>query len=454
MSKLPLLEKNAYLSVVIKDDGVWSHLAYTDHNANREYILSDFTDLHPLRYRLDDDVFSRDFWFEYFENLEKVFNWEIVDRDKNAIFTFNRFKSEGEGISGIRMQIDDNQRFFDKIFASVRAFSRDIALRVINDEYMEKILGGLIDKSEYEDIMYVDMDLVDFTIFRGKKVYDRKNKKSKKQFSRAKISWKDSLSLIDSTKDSRFKAFLATDIGEKEKFNYWSNFVFNRVFTSEDPNLIDILRSYCTIQNHSLFRDNKEKLEGFGVTKKESCLLVSGYIPRVLGKDKSMLTLIDGLELKGTFDCCWDLDLGLLSYGRSYIEGVDSTDVILTVGEVLSDFTKVVLPQVKSQKTSKSSKKIIFEGKTNSLTEGESEIFAFSSKYSYIDIPPHKDEMVVEGRFKEGAYLYPGKDQTVGFVSVPDKKKYESLLIDARPRPIVYGPDSYSNKLKLDSWMT
>jgi hypothetical protein len=167
-----------------------------------------------------------------------------------------------------------------------------------------------------------------------------------------------------------------------------------------------------------------------------------------------MLTLIDGLELKGTFDCCWDLDLGLLSYGRSYIEGVDSTDVILTVGEVLSDFTKVVLPQVKSQKTSKSSKKIIFEGKTNSLTEGESEIFAFSSKYSYIDIPPHKDEMVVEGRFKEGAYLYPGKDQTVGFVSVPDKKKYESLLIDARPRPIVYGPDSYSNKLKLDSWMT
>ena len=281
MSKLPLLEKNAYLSIVIKDDGIWSHLAYTDHNANREYVLADFTDLHPLRYRLDDDVFTKDFWFEYFDNLEKVFSWDIVDRAKNAIFSFRHFKTEGDGVSGIRIQIDDNQRFFDKIFTSVRDFSKDISLRVIDDEYMQKILEGLVAKTEYNDIIYVDMDLMDFSVFRVEKVYDKKKKEQKTAFSKSKISWKNSLSLIDSLRDSRFKAFLATDIGMKEIFNYWSNFIFNRVFSSEDPNLIDILRSYCTIQNHSLFRDNKEKLQGFGVSNKESCVIVSGYIPRV-----------------------------------------------------------------------------------------------------------------------------------------------------------------------------
>ena len=66
MKNLSLLEKNAYLSIIIKDNGIWAHLAYTDFNAGREYILSDFTDLTPLRYRLDDDVFNRKFWQEYF----------------------------------------------------------------------------------------------------------------------------------------------------------------------------------------------------------------------------------------------------------------------------------------------------------------------------------------------------------------------------------------------------
>ncbi len=449
MSKLPLLEKNAYLSVVIKDDGIWSHLAYTDHNANREYVLADFTDLHPLRYRLEDDVFTKDFWFEYFDNLEKVFSWDIVDKAKNAIFSFRSFKNEGDGISGIRIQIDDNQRFFDKIFASVRDFSKDISLRVINDEYMHKILEGLVEKTEYDDIIYVDMDLMDFSVFRVKKIYNKKKKEQKTIFSRSKISWKNSLSLIDSLKDSRFKAFLATDIGTKEIFNYWSNFIFNRVFSSEDPNLIDILRSYCTIQNHSLFRDNKEKLEGFGISNKESCIIVSGYIPRVLGKSKSMLTLIDGLELKGTFDCSWDLDMKLLSYGRSYVEGINSMDIILTAGEILSDFTKVILPYVKS---SKASNKIIFSGRAQSLSGDKNEIFALSSKYSYIEMPGHDEKLLVEGSFKEGSYIYPSKELTVGFVSIPSQKRYESLLIDARSRPVVYGPDSYSNRLKLQNW--
>jgi len=166
-----------------------------------------------------------------------------------------------------------------------------------------------------------------------------------------------------------------------------------------------------------------------------------------------MLTLIDGLELKGTFDCCWDLDMKLLSYGRSYIEGVNSTDIILTASEVLSAFTKVVLPYGKASKLSKSSDKVIFSGTIESLNEGKSEIFALSSKYSYIDIPSQEEKLVVEGSFKGNSFMSPSKDSVIGFVSIPDKKRYESLLVDARPRPVVYGPDSYSNKLKLESWL-
>lgn len=450
MSKLPLLEKNAYLSVLIKDNGIWSHLAYTDHDANREYVISDFTDLSPLKHRLDDEVFSKIFWFEYFDNLEKVFTWDLVDRDKNSVFKFRNFKTEGDGVTGIRIQIDDNQKFFDKIFASVREFSKDISLRVVDDRYMHNLLDGLIDKSEYDDLMYIDMDIMDFSVFRVSKVYDKKEKKNRKVFSRAKISWSNELDVIDSVKDSRLKAFLATDIDIKEIFNYWSNFIFNRTFSSVDPNLMDILRSYCTIQAHSIFRDNRDKLEGFGLGKNESAMIISGYIPRVLGKSKSLLTLIDGLELSGNFDCYWDLDTKLLTYGRSYIDGVNSTDIILTRKEVLSLLTKVILP---FSKPLKGANKVLFSGKTQSLSEGVNEFFVLSPEYTYIDLPKHEGKLVIEGEFKNGGYMIPNKDRVLGFVSSPEIKKYESILIDARPRPVVYGPDSYSNKIKLETWI-
>ncbi|MDD4381900.1 MAG: hypothetical protein PHE21_00965, partial [Candidatus Dojkabacteria bacterium] len=113
MSKLPILQKNAYLSLVIKDNGIWAHLSYTDYNAQREYILSDYTDLNPLKQRLDDEFFTKNFWYEYFDNLEKVFNWDIVNREREKIFMFVNFKEEGEGVSGVRVLVDENQKFFN-----------------------------------------------------------------------------------------------------------------------------------------------------------------------------------------------------------------------------------------------------------------------------------------------------------------------------------------------------
>jgi hypothetical protein len=449
MSKLSILQKNAYLTIIIKDNGIWSHLAYTDHNAAREYIISDFTDLTPLRYRLDDDTFTKQFWLDYFTNLEKALNWNLLNSSKDSIFTFRPFKREGEGVSGVRVEIDDNQRFFDKIFASVRDFSKDISLRVVDDLYVQKLLDGLIEKTEYEDIMYIDMDLLDFSVFRIKKIYDRKTKKDLNVFSKAKINWKDEISLIDSIRDSRFKAFLATDLSNNELLNYWSNFVLNRVLYSEDPNLVDILRAYSTIQGHSIFRDNREKVENFGFSKGESAVIVSGYIPRILGKSKTLLSIIDGLELVGNFDCFWDLDMKLLGYGKSYIQGINTMDIILTRKEVFSLASRVIIPHIKSEKKNK----VIFSGDIESLSSGKSEIFALSSEYTYIKLPEHSQKLVIEGELKNGAIGQPNEFKTIGFVSSPDTKKYESLLIDGRPRPIVYGPDSYSNKIKLQKWI-
>ncbi len=445
MSTLPMLEKNSYLSLVISDNNIWAHLAYTDHNANREYILSDYTDLNPLKQRLDDDFFTKNFWYEYFDNLEKVFNWNIVDRNGYGIFSFRKFAEEGDGISGIRISMDENQKYFNKIFTSLRAFSNDIALRVIDETYMRGMLDGLTQKLGYDDLLFLNLDLQDFRVYRVFK--DQQT--GKMEISKSKITWNNEYGVIDSIKDARFKAFLASDVTTKDMLNYWSNFVLNRVVFTEDPNILDMLRAYTTAQLHSIYQDNREKLQAFG-TQGNTAIIMTGDVPQLLGKEQFLLSIIDGFEISGILDMYFDSEKKLFSYGKSYVSGPSSSDVVLTRKEILACATKVLIPEIKA---SKDRSKVIFSGYTDSLEGEKQDIFALSPEFTFIKLPLHRENLIIEGDFKNGAYIRNTEaKEGLSFVSIPNKLRYDSLVIDARPKPIVYGPDVYSNKLKLQQW--
>lgn len=446
MSKLSIFEKNAYISIVIKDNGIWTHLAYTDHNASREYILSDYTDLNSLRYRLDDTIFTKEFWFEYFNNLEKIFSWNIVDKNSFAIFTFRKFKEEGDGINGIRIAIDDNQHFFDKIFQSIRDFSNDLSLRVINDAYMQSLIESLADRLGYDDLLYVDMDLYDFSLFRTTNIY-QKNNSIKKLFSKSKLGWNSDLAVIDSINDKRFEAFLANDLSNRETTNYWSNFVLDRPLDiSKELNLLDLVRAYATIQNFSILRDNRQKLEQFGNIYPKTAMIISGYIPNLLGKYTTLLALTDGLELNGEIDCLFDNELRMLSFGKSYAYGINSTDIILTKKDIIPHITKLLIPN-----SVKEPNKIVFAGYAESVEIPRTEFFVLSPQFSMISLPPHREKLIVNGNWRNGAKMTNAKNE-ISFISTPEACYYDSIVVDARPRPIIYGPDVYSNKLKLQQW--
>lgn len=449
MSNLSILEKNAYLNILVKNNGIWVYLAYSDLNAGREYVLSDYTDLNALRFLLDDNVFTKEFWFDYFDNLEKVFNWDIVDKDKSSLFTFRRFVQEGDGISGVRVQIDDNQEYFSKVFDSLRDFSPDVSLRVVDDKYMYSILAGLCDRMDCDDMMYVDMDTYDFSIFRVTKVYEKGRTIGEKLYTKSKMSWKDDVSLIDSLKDQRFRAFLSAEISERNLANMWGNFVLDKPLTVKDPQLLDIIRGYATIQNFSIYRDNKKKIESFGREYTKSTMIVSGSIPRVLGKSKTLLTLIDGLEMGGNFDCLFDWDSRIIAFGKSFIDATNSTDIILTKQAVLPPMTKVFIPYVKTKQRDK----IVLAGDIESVSIPKNDFYILSSQYTYKTLPKHKDKLVINGLFKNGAKQQPLGETELNLISIPGSNEIEALLFDCRIRPIIYGPDAYANKLKLQAWI-
>ncbi len=449
MPKLSILEKNSYINILIKDNGIWVHLAYMDYNADREYILSDYTDLNALKFLLDDNVFTKEFWFDFFNNLEAVFNWNIVDRDNASIFTFRPFHDEGDGVSGVRVQIDDNQPFFQEIFNSVREFSNDVSLRVIDDRYMESLLQGLATRLAIDDLMILDMDLFDFSIFRVRTEYEKGKSTGKYIFSKSKLKWEDEISLIDSIKDTRFKAFLSADLSSKYLVNTWANFVVDRPLVVKDDVLIDVIRSYATIQNFSIFRDNKEKIQSFGKEYTKNALIITGNISRVLEKSKTLLSIIDGLELTGSFDAYFDQELKTIAFGKSLINATESTDIILTRGSIIPKYTKVIIPNIKN----KISNKVILSGKVQSLEMDETDFYVLSSQYTFLKLPKHKEKLVISASFREGVKSWPLGEKGLEYVSVPGVSEIDSILFDFRSRPIIYGPDAYSNKIKLKSWI-
>lgn len=450
MNTLPILKKNAYLTLLIKDNHIFANLAYTDFVAQKTYMLSDTTDLSPLKFRMDDIVFNGEFWFEYFDSLEKVLGWDIVDRQWQGVFKIVDFQDEGEGVSGIKVLVDDNQPFFNKIYTSLKEFSKDITLRVTDDKYMKGIIDGLRGRLEYEDILWVDIDLSHFTVYRSRERVSSTgifSKEKKSEFLTSKISWSSEIGLIDSIKSSKLQAFLSLESNSDNIIDRWANFVAQTPDYISDPNVEDILRSFVTIQNLSIFENNREKFEAFG--RGNSAIFVTGKLAKIMDRRNLLLSLIDGFELEGIFDLFLDSENRVVSYGRNLIEASLSEDMLVVKGDVLPPVSKVVIPQVN---VSKGKNKVIFSGNIVSQDFDSIDIYAINPNLEIFNIPYKSNKVVVEGSLKNGAVLthYPTTD--ISFISAHEGVIYDSLVVDCRIRPIVYGPKPKDNRIKLQNW--
>ena len=451
MDKLPLLEKNAYLTIVVKNNAIWSHLAYVDYSNEIQYILTDYTDISHLRRRLDDYIFMEEFWKEYFFTLQKTLDWEMfksIDSDLNRVI---QFKDENYGLSGVKVLVDDNQDFLTNIFHSISQYSHDITVRVMDTPYIRKIIGKLSEKLNYQSLIYIDLDINSFQIYR----VNRNNKRNSKgelpkqyEYSEMSQQWNNDIGIIDAIKNRKLRAFLASDLDSSQIQNSWANLVLHPVDVLTDPNILDTLRSFTTVQLLSLINDNKQKLSG--IDDSNSLIILGGKIPRLLGKKTTLLTLIDGLELYGNFDVIWDNEAKILAYGISTSEGVESRDIVIGRNEVLSAITKVLIPELKTQRAKD---KVIFSGLISSQDFDQEKIVVLGDTFEMIHIPSKINKVLFEGKFEKSVYVPSLENNTINFVSSPLGDKYESVLIDSRLRPIVYGADSYKNKLKINKWL-
>ncbi len=96
---------------------------------------------------------------------------------------------------------------------------------------------------------------------------------------------------------------------------------------------------------------------------------------------------------------------------------------------------------------------MIFSANINSQDYQPEKVIVLGDTFKFIDIENRVNKVIVEGKFEKNVYLPNIKDQKTEFISSPNGTQIDTILIDSRLRPIVYGADSYRNKLKINKWL-
>ncbi len=443
MSILPNLEKNAYLVVYIKDFYISTSLIYSDFSISRYYIQESI-----LEHVRVNQLTDFQFWKEYFLNLEKHLSWEIIHKGTGNLINFG---GEGTGLRGIEVVID-NRYFKDKvsdIVNGIRGYILDTNIRFVDNRYIEEMLAGVSRKLGYEDILFLDMNIKNFNIYRysiNTSGGVLTHKIQKNEFSQGHIDNQGFNSVVNRIYDSTIKAFVTKPIKGDQVINDWANYVNNYGLFVANSSMQDILRSYILAQILTIRNDNPKKFDEFGTKNRKSLILVSGSLMSNIDYKSLMLSVIDGFELMGDIDIAFDSNQRMVPFANNYINGSIQSSYIVSVEDILSKVMKLIIPtNIKSEK----SRKVIMDVDLNSVTLGNQKYFGFTNELTFINLPDQSYSL--NAKFLNSTELY--EKDTYEYVTSNKDLRYSQFIFDARVRPIVYGPTDQENLVKISSWI-
>jgi hypothetical protein len=473
MSKLSLLEKNAYLTIYLNEGVISANLAYSHYEIGRSYVLNDISQYDQNR----DELSTPYFWEQYLDGLEKLWKWGLLtDRGANESFRSTvPFADEGNGVCSINIILWNSFKNLPEIIAAIRSISSRINVELIDHKKTADRVAGAADRFGYSDVLYVDLNPRLFRYSRMQKVSNRNKMVNIKAPSWSnkigKVSWDSIEALIDLFDSSKFKAFLSIE-GREFNRNLWANFVTKPTLKLLEGPVLDLLRSYVTAQLFSSYNDRQELFKDIGISdlgskdldegstdlSKTRLIIVSGLLAKILPVKYLAISLLDGLQLRGGFDLFIDYDDRFVSYGDQYALGINATSYIMTRDELGFNPIRIYCAEVPG---SGSENRVVFDGQNIITQENQKDtnmnsqmqaVYALSGQiYSY-DIPIAKKNYVT-GKFLKGAYV-DGIGEEIVLTSEKHGLRYKNLMIDARFKPTIYGPNFNVNRSNLNRWLS
>lgn len=466
MGKLSLLNKNAFLSIFANRSGLHATLAYSHYEIDRSYV---FTDKTVIDWE-NDPVEEYDFWLQYIESLGEKFEWNFLESSfsKFSMGKVKEFEDEGDGVVAIRFLFDGNLEARSRSMNAIQGYFPEITVEILDNKKVRDLLSKVAIRLGYTDALLLDVNLHRFDLYRSRvsdktrsaKLSDLNDKPWESSY--CKISWDSDRALVEKLKDARLKAFSSVDTDSEQCSNLWGNLVCDEFSSGSGMLVGDLVRSYATVQLISLFNSDEKFFSGIGQGVKPTLIIVTGELLGMMNEEQLNLALFDGLQLRGTMDMQSSKGYEFFALGDELVQGVNARNYITTVTQVVPHIDRLMLPDIPGRPEEK---KAIFMANLTEKGKGERTVYALTPNISRILLP--EDEYVVDGDFSRGAYIEGSSLEGLsggekrnskkgeGFIwhsgqqSVPIRK----LVIDARFKPVVYGPDYRTNRNKISSWL-
>lgn len=441
MIKLPNLEKSANLIIELSHKKVVAKLVYTDYSISRHYVFSDIVT--PARSTL-----STAFFIEYLKNLEKLFDWQFFRNGSDQVMPL---VNEGFGLDSLSFLVDSRVLNKKECIEIIRGVSNDISILFIDNTYIQDLLLGIGNRLGYDDVVLVDMGYSSTQMYRisrqeGSRRLDRPVVLNDHLFKHGRVGMENEWKVIDSVYTAKVRAFLSLETPLTRLSNVWSNYILGEKKGGESRVIKDLLRSFNTLQMLTLRNDNTDTFERIGSTKYSTLLLVTGDIVNQLNYADILLTLIDGLEINDVCDIALDTTSSVYTLGKVYANGIAKSGYLSEFNDFISRLDQILIPDVSKDGDRKRS---IFTATVSDVNGNSKDVYALSNEITQILIDTDVDIQEIHGEFIKGSSLY----SEFKYNLVIGKKKYNSVVIDSRYRPIVYGPDPKSNQIKMSNWV-
>jgi hypothetical protein len=446
---LTLLSKKTYLSVYVSYSCIYASFAYTDEETEKQHLLKDKSLLFP---RIDgfssDDLL--DFWMSYFKGLEEKWGINILDRVKvvngNVVLNFK---------VGCKVGVLRSNPNYKELFASLRELSLDIKIFAVDKDFERDLLTNLAIRLDYDDILFLDLNTRFFKVGRVEKEEgDLKSNLNKVKLATyhylsGKSKREDVPFLLELFNGVKYKTFLSKHISSNFLSNIWGNFLLSPALQSNSLLFKDFVRSYITAQLLSLCSDSPRLNKDFGVKPFKNLLWVTGDLLDIPEFKETLISIIDGLELRGTFDLVFDKDDLIHTFGKTFCLGEKSDEIDLEAEVFLPKFTKVFAPDLDLKPDMK---KVVFNGTLFDTKSKSIDVFAPSLELTEIKIKSPKT-MYLEGTFIKKAYIE-GYGKFFEFRCAKDEILWEKIILDCRVKPVIYGPDAKANNIKFNMWLS
>ncbi|MBI2356596.1 hypothetical protein HYV12_00855 [Candidatus Dojkabacteria bacterium] len=441
MIKLPNIEKSANLLVEISHNRIVTKLVYNDYSIGRHYVLTDI--LNPLP--VD---FTSSYIREYLKAVEKHFDWQFFrNSSDDQLMTF---ANEGFGVDAITVYLDS--RYYDrkKYIEVIREVSKDISILTIDNTYIQDLLFSLANKLGYEDVVLLDLNLENTYMYRISRDMQRKTLNNPLGegyiFKHGKIQLGNDWRVIDIATTANVRAFLQYETSQNRLSNMWSNYILGEKKTTSSNVIKDVIRSFNTLQCLTIRNDNKGDFDGIGTHKYSTLVIITGSIPTQLPYADLLLSTIDGLELGDACDIALDTSFAMYPLGRAHAHGIAKCGFLSEFSDFVSRLDQILVPDVAK---SEGKKRAIFTAEVTDVKGERRNVYALSDEITQIMLDIDVDIQEIAGEFVKSSSIY----SEFKYNLIISKKKYNSLLIDGRYRPIVYGPEPKNNHIKISQWL-